>query len=187
MVRSHSPSSGTGAWALDFAAAYPSANILGVDLKPLQPSSTPSNIQFRIADVMNSTSWHNASGTAQQYDIIHSRSISSGVSSWPALITLAWEHLRPGGWVEFQEFHLPMRCDDGSMAGTEFERWNTLLVEASEKVGVKLDGGFATVPALLESAGAVDRERKGLKWPIGPWPKDTRMKEVGRMFRAVCW
>lgn len=80
-----------------------------------------------------------------------------------------------------------MRCDDGSMAGTEFERWNTLLVEASEKVGVKLDGGFATVPALLESAGAVDRERKGLKWPIGPWPKDTRMKEVGRMFRAVCW
>lgn len=121
----------------------------------------------------------------QKYDLIHSRSISSGVSSWPALISLAWQHLRPGGWIELQEYHLPMRCDDESMAGTEFERWNNLLVEAGERVGVKLDGGFAAVPGLLEDAGAVDMGRKGLKWPVGPWPKDERIKEVGRMFRAV--
>jgi hypothetical protein len=80
---------------------------------------------------------------------------------------------------------MPMRCDDGTMAGTSFERWNKLLVEASAKVGVKLDGGFAEVPGLLQEAGFIKQERKPMKWAVGPWPKDPTMKEVGRIFRAV--
>ncbi|KAK5163461.1 uncharacterized protein LTR77_010643 [Saxophila tyrrhenica] len=175
---------GTGAWALEFAAAYPSVHVRGVDLKPLQPTSHPSNVEFLVDDITYDSAWASPSAAAQQYDLIHSRSMSSGIKSWPALISKCWEHLRPGGWLEFQEFHLPMRCDDDSMAGTAFERWNQLLVEASGKVGVKLDGGFAEVPRLLQGAGFAGMGRKALKWPVGPWPKDDRMKEVGRMFRA---
>jgi hypothetical protein len=153
----------------------------------LQPSSHPKNVRFNNADVTTEAAWnHDAAGEApQQYDLIRSRSIASGISSWSALIGLAYDHLHPGGWVELQEFHLPMRCDDDSMSGTSFERWNKLVVEASAKVGVKLDGGFAQVPGLLKEKGLEQIGRKGLKWAVGPWPKDEKAKEVGRMFRAV--
>jgi hypothetical protein len=180
---------GTGAWAIDFAKRYPSASIVGVDLKKLQPSSHPSNVRFVIDSVMEEGAWnsspHQLQGSTHGYDFIRSRSISSGIADWDGLLNLVWKHLRPGGWVELQEFHLPMRCDDGSMAGTAFERWNQLIVESTTKAGIKLDGGFASVPGLLEAMKFARLGRVQRQWAIGPWPKDEIAKEIGRMFRAV--
>lgn len=149
-------------------------------MKPLQPSSHPANVHFVVDDFMKPSSTERC-----PYDLVHSRSISSGISDWPALVQKCWECLRPGGWIELQEFHLPMRCDDDTMAGTAFERWNHSMVEASAKIGVKVDGGFAEVPNLLEEMGFAEIHRKGIKWAVGPWPKDPTAKEIGRMFRAV--
>ncbi len=151
-----------------------------MDIKPLQPSAHSSNVHFVVDDFMNPSSSEGC-----PYDLVHSRSISSGISGWPALVLKCWECLRPDRWIELQEFHLPMRCDDDTMAGTAFERWNHLMVEASAKTGVKVDGGFAEVPDLLDKAGFAEIQRKGMRWAVGPWPKDSTAKEIGRMFRAV--
>ncbi|KAK2038085.1 hypothetical protein LZ31DRAFT_599947 [Colletotrichum somersetense] len=42
---------GTGIWALDYADEHPQANVVGVDLSPIQPEYVAPNCAFEIDDV----------------------------------------------------------------------------------------------------------------------------------------
>ncbi|KAK1466663.1 methyltransferase [Colletotrichum cuscutae] len=42
---------GTGIWAMEVGGHYPSAEVTGVDLSPIQPSWVPSNVRFFVDDV----------------------------------------------------------------------------------------------------------------------------------------
>ena len=81
---------------------------------------------------------------------------------------------------------MPMQCDDETVVGTVFEKWNRSIVEACQKVGVKLDFIFG-VPALLRRKGFVGLGEAETKWALGPWPKDRRQKRIGRMFQDVSY
>jgi hypothetical protein len=37
------------------------------------------------------------------------------VSNWPRLVRQAFTHMRPGGWLELQEFEVTLRSDDDTM------------------------------------------------------------------------
>jgi len=39
---------GTGVWAIDIADKYPDAQVIGVDLSPIQPSFVPINLKFEV-------------------------------------------------------------------------------------------------------------------------------------------
>jgi len=39
---------GTGIWAIDFADQFPSAQVIGTDLSPIQPSDVPPNVYFEV-------------------------------------------------------------------------------------------------------------------------------------------
>ncbi|KAL1963768.1 hypothetical protein VTN77DRAFT_7834 [Rasamsonia byssochlamydoides] len=41
---------GTGIWAIQFANEYPSAQVIGTDLSPIQPPWVPPNCVFEIDD-----------------------------------------------------------------------------------------------------------------------------------------
>jgi cyclopropane fatty-acyl-phospholipid synthase-like methyltransferase len=41
---------GTGIWAIDAADKYPSADVVGTDLSPIQPSWVPPNCRFEVDD-----------------------------------------------------------------------------------------------------------------------------------------
>ena len=41
---------GTGIWAMEFADQYPSAQIIGFDLSPVQPGRAVPNVRFEIRD-----------------------------------------------------------------------------------------------------------------------------------------
>jgi SAM-dependent methyltransferase len=42
---------GTGIWAIDFADEYPDAQVVGIDLSPIQPRIVPPNIIFQVDDL----------------------------------------------------------------------------------------------------------------------------------------
>ncbi|KAK1539141.1 methyltransferase [Colletotrichum costaricense] len=42
---------GTGIWAMEVGGHYPSAEVTGVDLSPIQPRWVPSNVRFFVDDV----------------------------------------------------------------------------------------------------------------------------------------
>lgn len=102
---------GTGIWAIDFADSFPSAEITGTDLSPIQPSWVPPNLRFVVDDAESQWLY----SPSRPFDFIHARDLGGAIADWPRLMRQSYEHLRPGGWVELQEFEVMLKSDDDSI------------------------------------------------------------------------
>ena len=49
---------GTGTWALDYGDEHPEAQVLGVDLSPMQPRWTAPNVTFEVDDLEDQWVYH---------------------------------------------------------------------------------------------------------------------------------
>ncbi|KAH8885436.1 S-adenosyl-L-methionine-dependent methyltransferase [Thozetella sp. PMI_491] len=169
---------GTGIWAIDMADKYPSAQVTGIDLSPIQPPWVPPNVSFLIDDAEDE--WMSGDG----FDLVHVRHVSNIMKNLPKLLERAFENLKPGGWFETQDLEGVLRCDDDTMTD-DFP-----LKQFMSKVGqaMSLFGfDFGIVPkigAMMEKAGYVNVQKKVYKVPCGTWPKDRRLKLIG-MYQRV--
>lgn len=78
---------------------------------------------------------------------------------------------KPGGWVEFQDWDLQIRSEDGTTKDTAIERYYTEVINAFENAGYPTSPG----PQLEEwfrEAGFVDVHVQKYRVPLGAWPKD---------------
>ena len=64
---------GIGIWSIDMADKYPEAQVIGVDLSPIQPNWVPPNVKFEIDDVEDTWTW-----PEDHFDIIFSQFMLSG-------------------------------------------------------------------------------------------------------------
>ncbi|UQC80164.1 UMTA [Colletotrichum lupini] len=164
---------GTGLWAIDFADLHPEAEVLGMDLSPVQPSDVPPNVRFEIDDIEEEWLY------SQPFDYIHSRIITGGISDWKKMIKKAYDHLAPGGWYEIQESDMSPAADDGTLPPEKaLSRFGALIREAYVEMGVPL----VHVPDLkdvLTEVGFEDVELTVFKWPTNPWAKDPKYKKIG--------
>lgn len=97
---------------------------------------------------------------------------------------------KPDGYVELHEFDFTVHCDDGSLpADSTLAQWVDLIGGAAAKAGFPPDV-TPKLPGMLRDAGYVDVVARGVKWPINPWPRDPKHKELGRWahenFRLAC-
>lgn len=128
---------GTGIWAIDFAEEFPSAIVTGNDLSPIQPSWVPPNCKFVVDDIESPWLYKRS----ELFDFIHGRAAAVSIKDWPRLYRQIHEHLKPGGWVEMQEFEGRLQSDDDSELhnAPTIAMWQKLVDEATTKVGQKLD------------------------------------------------
>jgi SAM-dependent methyltransferase len=171
---------GTGIWAIDFADQFPSASVIATDLSPIQPISVPPNLEFQIDDFTEPWTFRPSS-----FDFIHARSIYGSVADYPALYSEIKDHLKPGGWFEQTEISVITKSEDGSIAGTRLEEWGPLAWECGEKFGKSFKIAEDS-KELMERAGFVNVRRHTFKWPIGTWPMDKKMKEIGA-YNRLAW
>ncbi|KAH7390346.1 methyltransferase domain-containing protein [Cadophora sp. MPI-SDFR-AT-0126] len=171
---------GTGIWAIEMGDLYPSANILGVDLSPIQPDWVPPNVKFMVDDV--ESPWLKP---PNYYDYIHSRHTVMAIRDWPLLMKRALEHLKPGGWMEMQEIHHHPYCHDGSMPPNHpvSEYW-TLIHDALANLGVNFNATLL-LENMMREAGFVNVSTRIFHVPIGTWPKNKVLKLVGLYWRTV--
>jgi ubiquinone/menaquinone biosynthesis C-methylase UbiE len=72
--------------------------VLGIDLNIAEPKdSLPENCQFLKLDAENDE-W-----PAQAFDYIHLRYVISCFDDTKAVLKKAFDHLKPGGWIELQD------------------------------------------------------------------------------------
>ncbi|KAH8712012.1 methyltransferase [Phaeosphaeriaceae sp. PMI808] len=170
---------GTGIWAIDFADEHPGSEVVGTDLSPIQPTWVPPNAKFYIDDAESEWIY----GPNERFDFIHCRTMSGSISDWDKLIQQCYTHVVPGGWVEFQEPLALCESDDGTLERAEnLMKWQSLCGEAAASFKKDILVGD-TIKARMEAAGFIDVHEKVVKVPIGPWPKDPHMKEIGRYER----
>lgn len=128
---------GTGIWALDFADEFPSAAVTGNDLSPIQPSWVSPTCKFIIDDLESEWLYKRS----EQFDFIHGRAIAGSIKDWPRLYKQIYQHLKPGGWVEIQEYEGVLRFDDDPELynAPSIARWQQLVDKATTQLGQKLD------------------------------------------------
>ncbi len=94
---------------------------------------------------------------------------------------LVARHTKPGGWFELCEYDPRFVSDDGTLPADSYEtKWSTLMCEASEKYGRPVPH-YPEYKHMLEEAGFEDVHEEVFKVPSSPWPKDARLKEIGKV------
>ncbi|KIW07235.1 uncharacterized protein PV09_02092 [Verruconis gallopava] len=165
---------GTGEWAMEFAEQFPSANVIGTDLSPVQDPKTPPNCSWLVDNAEQDWVYD------VKFDYIHSRMLLLGIHDWDLYFRQAYENLKPGGWTEIQEpLFPPSHVDDGGVTmESPFKRWGTHIVEAAAVDHIDM----TIAPRLAEHmrrAGFVNVVQQEVKWPIGTWAKGEREKALG--------
>lgn len=165
---------GSGIWAIDVADRYPSAEVIGVDTAPVQPTMLPPNLFFELDDVEHDWLWAESS-----FDLIHARELIMAIRDWPRLVTQAFSRLKPGGYLQLCGSYPDFRSDDDTLpADSAYVELGRIFFDMSDKVGAS---GKETLKwkRYLEDAGYEDVHEKLFKIPTNPWPRDQRLKEIG--------
>lgn len=166
---------GTGIWAMDVADDFPGSEVLGIDLSPIQPTVVPPNLQFVVQDLEEP--WD----MPGRFDFVHTRLMNGfSVKSWPNFYKNAFASMKPGGWVENQEFDLNFTTDDNSQPhDSAVRRWQDIWNEAVATVGMTGRCDPIKMADQMKAAGFINVAVRPFKMPLGPWPKNKILREAG--------
>ncbi|KAF1816238.1 S-adenosyl-L-methionine-dependent methyltransferase [Eremomyces bilateralis CBS 781.70] len=172
---------GTGTWAIDMGDRYPGADVLGIDLSPVQPRQLPFNVRFEVDDCTSEWTY-----PVDHFDFIHMRGLNGGVSDWPTLYNSCLNHLEPGGWlehVEFSTFIYP--AEPREQHDPAIKEILGILPELQQVWGKSLNQEKEMRDQIKE-AGFVEVQERIFKWPLGPWSSDPKLKDLGR-WNLLSW
>lgn len=149
--------------------------MIGTDLSPIQPTLIPPNVQFEIADADEEWTFRT------RFDLVHTRLLNdTSLSDWSSFYQKAFDVLKPGGWVESQEFSYRRGTDDNSVPeDSAITKWQDLWTEGIEMIGRKGVCNPDLIETQMANAGFVNITRRNFKLPLGPWCKDKTLKQAG--------
>jgi len=114
-----------------------------------------------------------------KFDYIHGRYLAGSIKDWPRLMKQATEYLKPGGWVEMQDFDMVFYTTNGHFKrGCTLDRWTASIASGIESLGMEPHPGHK-LKGWMEEAGLINVNEHILPVPLGPWPKDKKLKEIG--------
>lgn len=177
---------GTGIWSIEFADTHTAATVIGNDLAPTQPTMVPPNVFFYIDDV--ESDWDHS--PAKAFDFIHGRFLAGAIADWPALLRNCFAHTNPGGYVEFQDWNTWLYSQNGTLPpDSALNRFHQITCAGRHAQGFSMRPG-PDLEKYIRDAGFVDVTVTKLHLPLGPWPKNPHLKELGivnlvQMDRAI--
>jgi len=178
---------GGGHWAIDIADEFSHSEVIGVDLAPIQPRKVPLNCTFELCDL---DQWH-LPYPNEYFDVIHARSMHTGIKNYPRLLVEIARMLRPGGLVILIEPDTEPMVDGkfaSQIARSGHESgmpgWVTLWREYRRCLKTK--GIDLLAPGRLRKLlQATNAFRKVVSQqadiPIGFWPKDDLNLTIGQL------
>ncbi|KAL0768287.1 hypothetical protein CaCOL14_009262 [Colletotrichum acutatum] len=153
--------------------------VLGIDLSPIQPGWIPPNVKFLVDDAEDD--WLNG----DNYDLVHFRMMGMSLKKIDKVIASSYKHLKNGGWIEFQELHGEVQCDDGTVQEDDtVKRFWEMGNEAFSLFGLQFHNARNMKPR-LEAAGFKNIQCEVKKCPIGTWPKDPTLRLVGKYMQEA--
>lgn len=193
---------GGGHWGMEMAQSNPLVDVLGIELSSANlPKEVPPNLTFEIADAAED--W-----PPRLYDFIHLRNlVGGGIRDWRRLIEQAFDHLKPGGQLEFTEV-TPLffgvdpdpTSESSDDADTDAERgeqadteqrpraalgaatieYGAVFAEIAAAQGIDFDPTPKVRPWLRELGAESVRERSD--WmPVRNWARDPVVRKKGEI------
>ncbi len=122
---------GTGRWAMEMAAQFPQANVVGIDLVPPESAASlghglerqPKNVAFVEGDIVNGLPFAHGS-----FDFVYMRLLFMAIPArqWPYVLDELIRVTKPGGWIESVETW--MAVSDAYPAWRTITGWLTELI-----------------------------------------------------------
>ncbi|PWY79158.1 methyltransferase [Aspergillus heteromorphus CBS 117.55] len=175
---------GTGIWALAFADEHPESLVIGNDLSAIQPCWTSPNCRFEVDDFEAPWSYE------MPFDYIHGRELEGCIRDVGRLFSQAYANLRPNGWLEMASIEVNTYSDDGTHLGARnLLEGISLMHDCSRRSGKNMASVLGW-KEMMHRTGFVNVREDIYKLPQSPWPRDRKMKELGRchqenMFEAL--
>lgn len=172
---------GCGVWAMQIADLYPSAEVIGTDISPVQPDWVPPNLHFEVDDLEQEWLYG-----ADRFDLVHMRFMFMSVRDWPAALAQAYNALKPGGYLELSELALdPGPASPEYAPAPTIAQWFVIQGAAMGRMGVDMRIA-ARFRSLLLDAGfeAVVERVEDVPW--GTWPTNRRLKAIGFWHVGMC-
>lgn len=149
-------------------------------MSPIQPDLVPPNLEFFVDDFTSEWTF-----TPASFDYIHARCIYGCVADYDSLYAEVYKALKPGAYFEQAEISVHPTSDDGSVTGGFLEEWGDMAIKCGEVFG-KSFGVAEHLQEYMEKAGFINVKYQTFKWPIGPWPKDPALKQIGA-YNRMAW
>ncbi|EGC41502.1 conserved hypothetical protein [Histoplasma capsulatum var. duboisii H88] len=172
---------GTGIWAIEFADLFPSAEIIGNDLSPIQPKLVPPNVKFIIDDVEDEWGYEN-----DPFDFIHARYLTGTLKNMPRLLEQSFACLKPGGWAEFQDWDAMVQSADDSTKGTSIEQYFLNTLPAFESAGYSTRPG-RYLEKWMKDAGFVNIQKTVGAYNLLQFEESLEASAVAALTRFQNW
>ncbi|KAK7734302.1 hypothetical protein SLS53_007952 [Cytospora paraplurivora] len=134
-------------------------------------------MKFEIEDCTSEWTFNPSS-----FDYIHMRYLVGSIVDWTALFKEAYTALKPGAWLESFEGSPHMVSDDGTVPEkSAISQWGKFYEEGGNAMGrsfLVVDKGIQK--KAMEEAGFVDIHEWEFKAPVGSWPRDKKLKNIGQ-------
>ncbi|KAF9265442.1 S-adenosyl-L-methionine-dependent methyltransferase [Marasmius fiardii PR-910] len=175
---------GSGLWAVSMADEFPRAEVIGIDLAPLQPRDVPPNCTFELYDLDQGPIPY----PDGYFDFVHARSIHTGIRDYAAFLGEITRILRPGGLVLLIEPDLTPLADGKPLVSSRnghgmydwFSLWETYRACLTRQgIDVNVPGKLAELIASTENYEAIVKRDGNI--PVGFWPADPSMLTVGQL------
>jgi SAM-dependent methyltransferase len=180
---------GSGRWAMEMAALFPTARIVGLDLAapPDDASSLgegldtrPGNYVFTAGNILEGLPFPD-----QSFDFVHQRLLITAIprDRWPVVIQELVRVTRVGGWVELAECGTPEDGGPGYMG--LWQSWIDFLAKRNVDFTIGKHIG-----QMLISGGLANVQQRALNFPMGDWggrigrASATDCLAVGKALRA---
>lgn len=161
---------GPGWWAIDFADAHPSCEVIGVDIVPIQPQEIPPNLTFECDDICQGLRFPDG-----HFDVIYSRNLCASITDWRVYLKELVRVLRPGGFLNCIENDLSY-AETHSSQNTALAQWNAGLIKTYDKHNLN-PRVASELSALLTECGLVDVQVQNFVIPGGSSPRSTTSEQ----------
>ncbi|KJZ71255.1 hypothetical protein HIM_09328 [Hirsutella minnesotensis 3608] len=105
--------------------------------------------------------------------------MAGSIKNWPRLFRQIYDNLKPGGWVEFHEaVNTPYSEDNSLKHDDPLAQLMNELMNACNSIG-RTWNPAPSFKKWAQEAGFTRIEEQCFKLPVGGWPKDPRLKEIG--------
>lgn len=94
------------------------------------------------------------------------------MASW---LTLTISLLKPGGWIEMQDFDMKFYTTNGQFKeDCPADMWGKSVASGIQALGMEPHPGHQ-LEGWMKDAGFVNVKAHLLPMPLGPWPKDKML------------
>ncbi|TKA68710.1 hypothetical protein B0A49_03243 [Cryomyces minteri] len=164
---------GTGIWAMQMADLYPSAEVVGTDISPVQPKWVPPNLQFEVDDLEEEWLYK-----PNSFDLVNVRFMFLAIKDYPAMLEQAYKALKPGGYIEMAELDLNPTPDPEAPYAQKIFEWFKMQDVAIARAGFDMRVAHK-FKSMVRDAGFQDVEEHVFEVPWGTWPSEKRQKAIG--------